>query len=359
MEGRSMKKDAITLDILLAGLQAKEPQCLPFEAEDFEHNIREKTVKNKWIIRMLIAAGAWIAATNLLTFLFLFEVFENEMVTMVSGLIIVGISVAYTRLSKPNFVTEPLIMVLNFCGQGLMLASVGILFEDVIVFCVSAFLLQLVIFSITRNHIQKMVSVIVMPLAIVGILWEMEAYVVVGPMLGIIAFFYAYSWSREASIISNMKTKLSYFNAIVYGIPLTLILLNFLGNDDWLMRNVTHYPWMQSMFIIAGILVVLAKGLKEYGMDKQLPAFLIVATLFLAPLAMAPGVLLGLLLIVIGNLRGHLKLLVLGVLTLIYFMVLFYYNLETTLLVKSMLMMASGALLIGARFALKTLTRKS
>lgn len=354
-----MSKDSMTLDILLAGLQAKDPKCLPFAAEDFERNVREKTIKNKWIIRMLIAAGAWIAAINIISFLFLMQVFENEGVMLVAGLAIVGVSVAYTRFSKPNFITEPLVMVLNFCGQGLILAGVGIITEHVVSFCVAAFFLQLIILAVTRNHIQRMVAVVTMPLAVFGLLWDQEAYVLIAPILGALALIYAVAWANEASIIQRFKSKLSYFNAFAYGIPLALILLNYIGDNTWIMGDITLYPWVQSVFIIIGILVMLGKGLKERGLAKHLPVFLVVSTLFLAPLVMAPGVLLGLLLIIIGNLRGHLKLLVLGVLTLTYFMILFYYNMETTLLIKSVLMMASGALLIGARFALKPLIRKS
>ena len=66
----------------------------------------------------------------------------------------------------------------------------------------------------------------------------------------------------------------------------------------------------------------------------------------------APGVGAATAILVLGYANGNRVLAGLGIATLIAYLSHYYYNLEATLLEKSILMMATGAALIAARFAL-------
>jgi uncharacterized membrane protein len=67
------------------------------------------------------------------------------------------------------------------------------------------------------------------------------------------------------------------------------------------------------------------------------------------PVLWTPGILAAVIILVLGFQRGNRLLLGLGAVGLAVFLIAFYYHLEITLLVKSLILLGTGLLLLGLR----------
>jgi uncharacterized membrane protein len=82
----------------------------------------------------------------------------------------------------------------------------------------------------------------------------------------------------------------------------------------------------------------------------KLVAWVVGVTLLASlPALWTPGILAAVIVIVLGFRRGNRLLLGLGAAFLVVFLIAFYYYLDVTLLVKSLLLLATGLLLLGLR----------
>lgn len=347
----------LDLGLLLAGLQARFPNRLDYQSPELQKDLLESGNPHKWIIRILITIGAWIAASNFVGFLALAQVFHEPESWMIGGLIFLSSSVFYTRLGIKNYLLEPLVTAFNFIGQGMFLGGLAGTVQDLTMFCSITIGLEMIVFVITKNPVQRFVATLAIPLAITGILAEANLPDLVALVIGVCLVILTAGWVNEEKLVARLGKHGSYIQPVNYGLILASGGLIFTFQLDFVQEEYLYYPFLLSGIIIGCIQYMLYRATKSFQLGKSTSWVLLMALALLTPLYAAPGILFGVLLITLAHLRGMTKVLVLGMLSLTYFTIEFYYNLETTLLLKSMLMLLSGVLLIGARFGLKLIKR--
>jgi hypothetical protein len=106
--------------------------------------------------------------------------------------------------------------------------------------------------------------------------------------------------------------------------------------------------WLSSMATIGAVLYVVYRILPQFGIRDAYSVLTVMAAtlLVLLPTVFAPAIAGGLLIILLAYRVDHRTAFVMGILAFIYFIGQYYYDLEMTLLKKSILMMCSGVLFI-------------
>ena len=153
---------------------------------------------------------------------------------------------------------------------------------------------------------------------------------------------------------------------IGYGFALSLLLYRgglLWGRGFWWPRShnganwvLTYAPWFGKMLLIAVFLVVVVYLLKRLQIplvSKAGSAAFGGAILVMAAAFPAPGITTALLILLVGYAVSNRVLVGIGLLSLVGFLSNYYYMMQSTLLVKSMLLVGFGAVLIVFRLLLQ------
>ena len=107
-----------------------------------------------------------------------------------------------------------------------------------------------------------------------------------------------------------------------------------------------EYGWVSSMVTIASVVFILSRIIKVYELENiniKIVAYVAVAFILL-PTLFAPAISGALLILLLCFLINHKTGLVTGIISFIYFISQYYYDLHFTLLVKSIILFSIGIL---------------
>lgn len=137
---------------------------------------------------------------------------------------------------------------------------------------------------------------------------------------------------------------------LVFSLLAGLVLL---VHQPILSTKITHF-WVSSLFLVVALLYVVAKVLQQAAVaDRRTQAIIYGCCLVLAPTVLTPSIAGALLVMVSSFYIGHRLSFVIGLLALAYFVILYYYDLQFTLLVKSGILVLNGCLFIGGYLLLQ------
>ena len=112
-------------------------------------------------------------------------------------------------------------------------------------------------------------------------------------------------------------------------------------------------PYFASLILTAGLIALFGWAAGGMAKLKTEPLLLASTGAVLLGLIAAPGILLAIMLLVLGYARHERPLLATGVALIPVFLFLYYYQLDLSLLQKSVALAGSGALLLAGRFYLR------
>jgi uncharacterized membrane protein len=177
--------------------------------------------------------------------------------------------------------------------------------------------------------------------------------------IGLIAAATAFVWLSEFTW-PRLNTVL---RATGYGLTLALIVLQatifFVASADaWMLHKMESLlgwapRWLG--WVVPGVVLVavvwrlLARRGADLG-EKRSVIAVVAAALVVAASFKAPGIATGLTLVLLGYANANRSLVGLGLIALLSYLSAYYYLLETTLLMKSLTLAATGAVLLGVRF---------
>ncbi|MEO0733545.1 MAG: DUF4401 domain-containing protein, partial [Bacteroidota bacterium] len=139
------------------------------------------------------------------------------------------------------------------------------------------------------------------------------------------------------------------YDAIRLGLTLSLLVAStWLSYRSWYGEATASFGW-SAVVLIPLLLWVAYRRMDWFGLErKKLGLYLAGLTLLLLPLALAPAAAPALLVLLLGITVNDRISIGLGAMALVYFLGHFYYDLNQTLLFKSVVLLVSGSLLLGA-----------
>jgi hypothetical protein len=177
--------------------------------------------------------------------------------------------------------------------------------------------------------------------------------------IGVIAAATALVWQSEfAWPRANARIR-----AIGYGLTLALVVLQatvfFISSADaWMAHKLDAVlgwapPWLgwllPGVVLVAVVWQLHARNGSAIN-EKSAVVAVLAAALVTAASFKAPGIATGLMLVLLGYSHANRSLVGLGLIALLSYLSAYYYLLETTLLMKSLTLAVTGAVLIGVRF---------
>ena len=318
-----------------------------------------------WYIRFMQGFAGWIAALFIMgffgvTFTFLFKSPTGGLVMAIGILCSVG---AYTliRLQKNDFL-DHIGMAFSLCGQ--LMFAIGLFFlakvePEPAFFVLGAY--QLILAWLIPHYAHRLLST---SFGLLSLLISLNLLGFYGIGSALVAILFSFIWLKESSWGKNRET----WEPIGYGVAITIVFgSGFLCTGKFLLRETirekaswlfNHAELISSLLIALVFVNLVVVLLKEYKLkfdSKTAILSLLAATGLVLISFKIYGISTGLLIIILGFARQRIVLIVLGALSVISFFSWYYYNLQATLLFKSVTLIVLGVVLIIAWFSLNAI----
>lgn len=317
--------------------------------------------KTSILIQVLIFIGALLTAGFFLVFLGIAGLFNSGAAMLAFGVVITIASIVVPYAASQNANAEPFAMALTIVGVTLF--SVGFMnqFSNFRPFLWACMILALFIAIIAGSNLQKFAAIVCFNFCAYWIVWDMGIPIVFSFLILLNAIVVTVGWLKEAEVLSTYPQLGQWYVSIINGCSISMIGLlvgsvNFskkyyLDYGEEVIYN--NYWWISALFLIVLVLWALNETLDLVGAQAKKTPILIGTGIALLLLIKAPGILGGILLLFLGVYAGYRLLIGQGIVAIFFFTVLFYYNLDTSLLFKSILMLSAGLLFLGLGIAIK------
>lgn len=314
-------------------------------------------LQSPWYVRVMLGFSGWIAAVFLLGFVAVgFEfIVDNDEFAILSGAVMLIIAYSIFRHAKNDFY-EQFGLALSFAGQALILFGLFELLgwrEHHIWWLVAA--LQASVAIIMPNFIQRLVAGYFTAHTLAFALTLHGAPFITAAIITLtIVFIWAneFRWGKWGEAI----------RPIGYGLTLALIQLkghtlfgiSFHELMDYRDTFQIYVPqWLGqgvSGLLLIGVVAYLLRRVGESWTSNRMVVALITTAIIAAISLQAPGIASGFIILLLGFSSSNKILVGLGITALLFYISSYYYTLETTLLIKSEILAATGAALLLTRW---------
>lgn len=313
-----------------------------------------------WFVRILLGVAGWLASLFLLGFmgLGLEDLLDEPAGAIITGLILCAATAALMRLRRQHVFLGQMTYAFSLAGQAcVILGAAQIDRFDTQHMATAATLLGVGLFAAAPAYPHRIWCAAMATFA--------SMYLAPSPLLGLLLpplMSGLLVWLWLSSLENAAHTALK--QAAGYGMLAALLLVWCVPElRDWHWKAVTGAPaYLPVLAYLApalySLLFVLgaARLLRDTGVSAASRAgrgMMVLALAIAAACYLAPPLSPLLLVVLIGFAQANRVLTGLGILLLLVFMSRYYYDLQLTLLWKSVVLMVSGVVLLAARQALK------
>jgi hypothetical protein len=342
-----MSKEAKHIE-LINQVAAAEGEGFHYDANKIEMEYEMQGGNSpKLAITVLTILGGILSSLLFTAFILIMGAYESGGMMIFLGIAFIAISI-WLNIEMHSLLLNTFSISAFIIGYTLI--AIGLMemgnYDNGIAF--SFILISIISLLLTQN---QLVSIVAIVMGIGGIL----SLVLINDLFPLwhlfsiaLAIWVYYHYSREAKIISKGGRYAKLYNPLRIGITLSFLLTLDLSGEEWSMKYAADYDWSSSPVIIVLVLLVAYKVMQlvEIQSKNQTILYLIVTGLILVPTAIAPGISGSLLVLLLSFRTGYKTGFAIGLLAFIYFISRFYYDLDISLLYKSLLLIASGILFL-------------
>ena len=305
-------------------------------------------------IKILSVFGGILVSLAFLGFLFIEGLYNSDVALLVFGGIFIAGSIWINK--KYNKIIIDTISVSSFI-IGFILLGFGCgklnIYENII--NIIFIIIALGSLSIVQNYILSFVSVLIINGSILTLIIANKGYDLIHIYVSALALTMTYIFLKEAKIITTNLVLSKLYNPVKTGLVFSFLSgLVFLGKKgilfvfpDYIWPS-SNYIWLSSIVIISVIIYLISTLFDFFNLTvTQHKIGIYIFTVFaLLPTALSPAVSGAILIMLLSFLVNYKTGLVLGVISFIYFISQYYYDLNFTLLTKSILLFSTGVLFI-------------
>ena len=321
--------------------------------------------RSPWFVRVMLGFAGWIGALFMLSFVgaaMNFIIRSSTASLMAGAFICVGAAIIF-RVSKGQDFAVQFGLATSFAGQALFIYGLMETFKWGNGFSyVSVTIFEVVLAAIVANEIHRAATAFAAAVSLsLALWWYGVPYLAPALITAAVAvvWMHEFSWADRGSV----------FRPIGYSLVLAALYSNgallMHGYSLLIGRGSVISPVLARLSYWAGILMIGAVFLytvfrlvarEGFGIkDRPAQAALLAAAAIAIASYKAPGIATGLVIVLLGYANANRVLTGLGVFSLIAYLSIYYYQLQTTLLVKSASLIITGIVLLVARFALHRL----
>jgi hypothetical protein len=321
------------------------------EGDKFEFNeieieneyLKVKNDKSSIAIKILSVLGGFLATLAFLGFLLIAGLYDSEVGLVITGVIFLAVAL-WLNIVHNKLIIDTLSV--SAYAIGLCLFAFGLSeleFGDNTI-CFLLMLIALLTIGITKNYILSFISTLTINGSFIFLIVENDLYNLIHIYNAILLVLLTYVFLNEAKLLADNRFLSKLYNPIRMGLVFSLLIgLVFVGQRGIFDFEI-KYVWASSIITIPLTLYVISIITKIIGVTKTNSLYLIYALclLFLIPTTMSPAISGTLLIILLCFLVNYKTGLTIGVLSFVYFISQYYYDLNYTLLTKSIILFLSG-----------------
>ena len=310
-----------------------------------------------WYVRAMMGVAGWIGAIFLLLFLavgFKF-IMDSEMARMVVGILLCGAAAWLFKIGEENDFLSQFAFAISLTGQVLIVSSFAEIFDwrgGQVSWPTAA--LEIALFFLISNFLHRVWCAFAAGMAIGGAFNSLGTFPLF-PALAAAGFSWAFLQEFEKAAKGIDK------KALGYGLTIALLFSMFTKRGRSILDifegrhsgDLFIVPWiggvLAAIVLVATVYVLLKR--RNAPMEGRTGLRALACAILLALMSLkAPGIGIATLILVVGFAHGNRLLTGMGIAAQIGYLSYFYYNLENTLLEKSILMAVSGIVLLAVRF---------
>ncbi|MTI30111.1 DUF4401 domain-containing protein [Xanthovirga aplysinae] len=303
----------------------------------------QKENKSSLSIKILSILGGLLATLAFLVFLGVAGLYDSKL-----GLIIFGLGFIFSAnwLNKEydKLIIDTVSISTYVIGLALLYIGLGGFKIDENIIYIIAIIIALCTLLITQNYMLSFISVTIISGSLLTLILSNDTYNLVHLYIAFYTFLLTYYFLNEAKIISASKKLSKIYNPTRIGLLVSLLLgLTVLGKKG-LIPISQNYVWLSSIPMIIGV-IYLVYNISKITKIKSLKNKILInlfSVLILMPTVFAPSISGAVLIILISFLVNHKTGLVMGIISFVYFISQYYYDLNFTLLTKSIILFSSG-----------------
>ncbi len=350
------------VDVLLEVLQVKHGDTFSFDHEAIQKELEMQSSQfSNLAVKILSVIGGLLGSLFFLGFLMLFGFQDTPFVALVMGVILVVVAVGIDR--NETSVLFDTISIANFLIGGFLIGF-GLVEElngSENLLILIAMVVALISFFFAKGFMLRLTCVLIFNGSWLALILENSINSAFHlQIIFLLASFIYLSFFEGKLISKNVFWNLIY-QPLHAGFLLSFSFALILLANSWKMEVYFFNGWISSIAIFLANLFVVFKileGLKLSDKKDRIWIYGLSVFVFL-PTFLMPSIGGAILVLLTSYHIGHRAGTALGMVGLVYFGMQFYYDLNLTLLIKSIILMISGVVFLSAYyFYHKTFTKR-
>lgn len=314
-----------------------------------------------WFVRVMLGLAGWIGALFLLGFVgaSLQFIFRSSEAALIAGVIVCAGAAFVFRISQRRDFAVQFGLAMSFAGQAMFIFGLmGTFRGESSVNYIAMTVFEVVLAAVIINTIHRVASVFAAAVSLsfalssFGIPHLAPAIITTGL---VVVWLNELAWSDRGSLVRPIGYGLVLASMYINGALLMhgVMWLGGMANPTPLFIKLSY--WAGTILNSAVFIYAVSRllGREGLGFDDRLAQVALAAALAIAISSFkAPGIITGLAIVLLGFSNGNRALTGIGIFALIAYLSHYYYQMETTLLIKSAALAVTGMVLIVTRFAL-------
>ncbi|HLV14925.1 MAG TPA: DUF4401 domain-containing protein [Xanthomarina sp.] len=299
-------------------------------------------------IKVLSIFGGFLATLAFMAFLGISGFYNSEVTLLIFGITFVISAIILNRKFHKLIIDT---FSISIYILGIILIAFGLSELGISINMVTLLIGLTAISTIatTQNLILSFISVLIIGGSILTLIFYNKAYNLIHLYIAFYTFTLTYIFLNEAKIVSTGKILSRLYNPVRIGIIFSLLFgLISIGKRNLIDISLNHI-WISSIFtavIIIYLVHIIIKinqveSVKSKVLIYALSCLWIITTLF------APAISGAIIIVLLSFLVNYKTGLTIGIISIIYFISQYYYDLNLTLLIKSIILFSSGIIFLG------------
>ena len=315
------------------------------EEKILSEELKDSEIFSNFSIKLLSIIGGILSTIAFLIFLGIAGLFSSEQGMLAIGLIMIVLSLIINSKYE-HLLLDTASVATYLSGTGMFIFGLSIMSNDINSVSFTIICIGIVTLFVTQNYLLALIAFLMIQGGILTWLLSNNEQNMLHIFVSFMVIVTTSLYMAEAKSISNGN----FFNklykpcqlATLLGLIISLIMI---GLKKHFFSDMTYpYQWFSGMIIIGAILFLIRKILMvlQVAQITHLLGIYGLLGILLLPTFMSPAIAGALLILLLGTYINHRITVVLGVLMLTYAVIQYYYDLEITLLTKSILLFSSG-----------------
>lgn len=336
------------MEQLFSLIKEKQGPSFSMDEEAIRQAYQKNTEEQSIALKILAICGAIFGNLTFIGFLYVAGIYDSPMALSIVGAISIAGSLLISKFSK-KITYDALSISSYLIGLIVIAAALTQLEASENIIASLILLISIGTLLLVENYVHVFFAVLTLIGALLflfvsNFLYEYTVYIIT--LLGLLT---SYVFLNEGKIITRSKWMNIRYKPIRIALVIAFLnCLNYLTNYTPSELSLVNH-WLNAVALVAVIAWVVYRIMENLALSNKVHKIGIYAfmTLFILPTTYSLGITGSLLIILLSYQVNYRTSFVLGIIYFIGFLIYFYYNLQITLIVKSMLLIIPGILALG------------